>query len=60
MRVSENLFGFEQIEPFSVENITPIFEEIRREVEEYLLDKSDNTDSTNRILEFTAEVSDKI
>ena len=60
MSVSENLFSFEQTEAFSVKNVTPIFEEIRREVEEYLLDDSDDTDSTDGILDFIAELSDKI
>ena len=60
MIVSQNLFGFEQIEAFSVGKVTPIFEEFRREVEEYLLDGSDDTDSTDGILDFIAELSDKI
>ena len=60
MIVSQNLFGFEQTETFSVRKVTPIFEEIRREVEEYLLDGSDDTDSTDGILDFIAELSDKI
>ena len=60
MIVSQNLFGFEQIETFSVGKVTPIFEEIRREVEEYLLDGSDDTDSTDGILDFIAELSNNI
>ena len=60
MIVSQNLFGFEQIEAFSIGKVTLIFEEFRREVEEYLLDGSDDTDSTDRILDFIAELSDKI
>ena len=40
MKTSENLFGFEQIEVSSKINSTFIFEEIRKEGEEYLLEFS--------------------
>ena len=46
MESTENLFGFEQIEVDSGVDTTSIFEEINKELEEYLLDKSANTDST--------------
>ena len=39
MALSENLLGFEQIETNSKVEATQIFEEINKELEEYLLEK---------------------
>ena len=52
MASSVNLFGFEQIEPNSSANATLIFEEINKELGEYLLEKSIYTDSTMEICFF--------
>ena len=49
---SINLFGFEQIEPNSSADATLIFEEINKELGEYLLEKSIYTDSTMEICFF--------
>ena len=58
--LSENVFGFEQIDVSSTTDSTLIFQEIRKEVEEYLLEESDNADSTDRISNFQSTFSDKI
>ena len=60
MALLKNLFGFEQIDVGSIADSTLIFEEIRKEVEEYLLEESDNADSTDRIFNFLSTLSDKI
>ena len=39
MASTQNLFGFEEIEADSVVDTTPIFEDINKELEEYLLEK---------------------
>lgn len=44
METSENLFGFEQIHVGSEIDSTLIFEEMKKEIEQYLLGKSDDTD----------------
>ena len=49
---SKNLFGFEQIESDNRVDVTLIFEEINKELEEYLLEKSIDTDSTDSVLTF--------
>ena len=43
---TNNLFGFEQIEAYSGADATFILEEIHKELEEYLPEKSINADST--------------
>ena len=58
--LSKNVFGFEQIDVSSTTDSTLIFQEIRKEVEEYLLEESDNADSTDRIFNFLSTLSDKI
>ena len=58
--LSKNVFGFEQIDVSSTADSTLIFEEIRKEVEEYLLEESDDADSTDRISNFQSTSSDKI
>ena len=52
MASSVNLLGFEQIEPNSSADATLIFEEINKELGEYLLEKSIYTDSTMEICFF--------
>ena len=58
--MSKNVVGFEQIDVSSTADSTLIFEEIRKEVEEYLLEESDDADSTDRISNFQSTLSDKI
>ena len=60
MESTENLFGFEQIEVDSGVDITSIFEEINKELEEYLLDKSANTDSTDSVFDFLELLSNRV
>ena len=52
MASTTNLFGFEQIEADSSVDTTFIFEEINKELEEYLLEKSIDADSTDGIFLF--------
>lgn len=51
---TNNLFGFEQIEAYSDADATFIFEEINKELEEYLLEKSINADSAGGIFDLTS------
>ena len=60
MESTENLFGFEQIEVDSGVDTTPIVEEINKELEEYLLDKSTNTDSTDSAFDFLEVLSNRV
>ena len=60
MTLSKNLFGFEQIDVGSIADCTLIFEEIRKEVEGYLLEESDDADSIYGIFDFLSTLSDKI
>ena len=50
---TQNLFGFEQIEADSGVDATPIFEEIIKELEEYLLEK-------NGVFDFLEALSNRI
>ena len=59
METSENLFGFEQIGVCSESDSTLIFEEIRKEEEEYLLGESGDTDSTDGVFNFLEALSEK-
>ena len=52
MASTTNLFGAEQIESNSVVDTSLIFEEINRGLEEYLLEKSNNSDSTDGVFDF--------
>ena len=52
MSTTENLFGFEQIRVNDKVETALIFEEINKELEEYLLEKSNNADSTG-VFEFS-------
>ena len=60
MALSKNLFRFEQIDVGSIADSTLIFQESRKAVEEYLLEESDNADSTDRIFDFLSTLSDKV
>ena len=60
MEMSENLFGFEHTEVSSEIDSTLIFEEIRKEVEEYLLGESDSTELTDRVFDFLTTLYEKI
>ena len=60
MESSENIFSFEQIRVGSAIVSTLIFEEIRKEVEEYLLGESDHTDSRDGASDFLTTLSEKI
>ena len=55
MASTQNLFSFEQIEASSGVDATLIFEEINKEHEEYLQEKSINTDSTDGVFHFLEE-----
>ena len=50
METSNNLFGFEQIDADIKVDSTLIFEEIRKELEEYLPEQSVDSDSTDAVL----------
>ena len=60
MGTSNNLFGFEQIDVDSRVYSTLIFEEIRKELEEYLIDQSADSDLTDDVFDLLAMLSDKI
>ena len=60
MTSSTNLFGIEQIDNETILNASLIFEEINRELEEYLLEKSENADSTDRVFDFLEGLSKHI
>ena len=57
---SKNLSGFSQIGTVTNVDTILIFEGIRKELEGYLLEQSDDTDSTDGVLDFLAVLSDKI
>ena len=57
---SKNLSGFSQIGTVTNVDTVLIFEGIRKELEGYLLEQSDDTDSTDGVLDFLAALSDKI
>ena len=52
MASTTNLFGFEQIDSDSTVNTTLIFEEINKELEQYLPEKSIDTDLTDGVFDF--------
>ena len=60
VEASEILYSFPQIEPKSNTNNTLIFEEISRELDEFLLRGNDSTDSTGGVFEFLAEISNQV
>ena len=60
MEISENLFTLEQIGVGVETYNTLIFEEITKELEAYLLEESDETDSTDGIFDFLALLADQV
>ena len=58
MASSKNLFGFKQIEADNRVDATLIFEEINKELEEYLLEKSIVTDSIDGVFDFLEWLND--
>ena len=60
METSNNLFGFEQIGVDNKVDSILIFEEIRKELEGYLLEQSVDSDSTDGGFDFLATQSDRI
>ena len=59
MSTTENLFGFEQISVNDKVETTLIFEEINKELEEYLLEKSIATDSTDSVFGFLESLKNR-
>ena len=53
----DNLFGFPEKERGSEADNTLIFEEITREIEEYLMREHDDTDLTGGVLEALTTIS---
>ena len=60
MEISENLFTLEQIGVGVETYNTLIFEEITKELEAYLLEESDETDSTDGTFDFLALLADQV
>ena len=60
MESSTNLFGLEQIDDKKILNTLLIFEEINREIEEYGLEKSEDSDSADRVFDFLEGLSNRI
>ena len=60
MASSTNLFGLEQIDDKKILHTSLIFEEINRELEEYLLEKSKDSDSTDGVFDFLEGLSKRI
>ena len=60
MASPKNLFGFEQIEANSKVDTTLIFEEINKELEEYLLEKNVDTDSTDGVFDFLEVLNNRV
>lgn len=60
MSSAENIFGFEQIEADNRVDATLIFEEINKELEEYLLEKRIDTDSTDGVFNFLETLSNRV
>ena len=60
MATTENLFGFEQIRVNDKVEATLIFEEINEELEEYLLKKSNDANSTDSVFEFLESLGAKV
>ena len=60
VEASENLFDFTQTKADSNTDNTLMFEEVSRELQEFLLRENDNVDSTDRVFEFLAEISNQV
>ena len=60
MSTTENLFGFEHVRVNDKVETTLIFEEINKELEEYLLEKSNDAESTDGVFDFLESLSAEI
>ena len=60
MATTENLFGFEQIRVNDKVEATLIFEEVNKELEEYLLKKSNDVNSTDSVFDLLESLSAKV
>ena len=60
MASSTILFGFKQIEADSGANTTLIFGEINKELKEYLLEKSINTDAIDGVFDFLEALANSV
>ena len=60
MASTEDLFVFEEIEADSVIDATVIFEEINKELEEYLLEKNIDTDSTDGVFDLLQSLANRV
>ena len=60
MTSTENLFGLKQIEVNIGADATLIFEEINKKLEEYLLEKSIDIDSTDGVFDFLETLSNHV
>ena len=60
MESSTNLFGLEQIDDKKILDTLLIFEEINREIEKYRLEKSEDSDSADRVFDFLEGLSNRI
>ena len=60
MSTTENFFGFEQISVNDKVETILIFEEITKELEEYLLEKSIDTNSTDSVFDFPELLTNRV
>ena len=60
MATTENLFGFEQIRVNDKVEATLVFEEVNKELEEYLLKKSNDVNSTDSVFDLLESLSAKV
>ena len=60
MSTTENFFGFEQIRVNDKVETILIFEEITKELEEYLLEKSIDTNSTDSVFDFLELLTNRV
>ena len=60
MESRTNLFGLEQIDDKKILDTLLIFEEINREIEKYRLEKSEDSDSADRVFDFLEGLSNRI
>lgn len=60
METSENLFGSEEIGGGSEVDTTLLFEEIRKELGEYLVGESHDTDSTDGVFDFLEVLNNRV
>ena len=60
METSENLFGCQQIRVGFEIDSTLIFQGIKKEEEEYLLEENDGTDSTDGILDLLTTLFEQV